>query len=151
MSVPPTSDIDAGTQPFGRARAITDICLLVEDIDRSVAFYTEKLGFVLWRRHAHFADFRGLGVTLALWRQDHFHEIAKTAPQPRIAGSRALVAVQLGGFAEVDAVYASLCRSGVVFTGPPVDLPWNARGAYFLDPDDIYWELYAYRDGVPDY
>lgn len=151
MSAPTGPDYRGNNpQTFGRMRAITDICLLVENIDRSVEFYTEKLGFVLWRRHPHFADFHGLGVTLALWRRDHFRQIANVNRLlPDLRGGGALVAVQLGSFAEVDECYASLCRSGVVFTSAPVDLPWDARGAYFTDPDGTYWELYAYREGVP--
>ncbi len=148
MSTPDTSG-KAVTYPFGRAITISDICLLVDDIERSVAFYAGKLGFEIWRKHGHFADFRGLGITLACWRIDHFHQIAHRKPLPQGAiRNRALVAVQFPNFAEVDACYESLCRNGIEFTGPPVDLPWNARGAYFLDPDDTVWEIYGYRDGI---
>lgn len=134
-------------QSFGRRNPITDICLLVEDIERSVAFYMDRMGFALRRKHPHFADFVGLGVTLALWQVDHFRDIA-SLPAGTPAGGRALVAVQLGGYEELEACYRSLHGSGVEFTAPPRDLPWNARGAYFADPDGTFWELYAYRDGL---
>ncbi len=31
----------------------------------------------------------------------------------------------------------------------PADYPWNARCAYFTDPDDTLWELYAWLEGGP--
>ena len=34
------------------------------------------------------------------------------------------------------------------FVSAPGDYPWNARCAYFTDPDDNVWEIYAwYPDG----
>lgn len=146
MTQPPAAP-SASAQSFGRQTPITDICLLVEDIDRSVAFYMDRMGFALRRKHPHFADFVGLGVTLALWRVDHFRDIAALPPGTP-AGGRALVAVQLGGYAELDDCYRSLSASGIDFTAPPCDLPWNARGIYFADPDGTFWEIYAYRDGL---
>lgn len=35
---------------LGALKHITDICLLVEDIERTVSFYTEKLDLTLRRR-----------------------------------------------------------------------------------------------------
>ena len=52
---------------------ITDICLLVEDIQRAVDFYTKVLGFRLRRRAEGFADFHSDGVTLAAWELDHIN------------------------------------------------------------------------------
>ena len=52
---------------------ITDVCLLVEDIQRAVDFYTKVLGFRLRRRAEGFADFHSDGVTLAAWELDHIN------------------------------------------------------------------------------
>ena len=41
---------------FGTEKRISDICLLVEDIERTVRFYVDKLGFRLRRRAEGFAD-----------------------------------------------------------------------------------------------
>ena len=54
---------------------ITDFCFLVEDVERSVAFYRDKLGFTLRTKAEGFADFKTEHVAFALWEIDH---IAKT-------------------------------------------------------------------------
>ena len=41
----------------GRRHAISDVCLLVEDIERTVDFYVDKLGFRLRRRAEGFRRF----------------------------------------------------------------------------------------------
>ncbi len=53
---------------------ITDVCLLVKDLDRAVAFYHDRLGFQLRRLAPGFADFCTAGVTLALWQVDHMQD-----------------------------------------------------------------------------
>jgi hypothetical protein len=46
-------------------------------------------------------------------------------------------------------MHAELSGKGVPFYGPPENYAWNARCAYFTDPDDTLWELYAWLDGGP--
>lgn len=134
-------------QEFAQRHAISDICVLVADVERSVAFYTEKLGFRLLHRAPGFADFAGAGVTLAVWESDHIgaHCAIATARAPGV--HKALIAVCLPTPADVDACHAELSGNGVVFHGPPADHPWNARACYFAGPDDEVWELYAWLPG----
>lgn len=49
---------------FAERHAITDVCLLVRDLERSMRFYMDRLGFQLRHRAEGFADFTGAGVTL---------------------------------------------------------------------------------------
>ena len=135
---------------FAQAHAITDICFLVDDIDRASAFYVRRMGFVARRRSTGFADFKGAGVTLALW------ELAHIASQTGVSGRRApagahkaCAAIELPSPAAVDDAYEELSTAGVVFQGAPVDYGWNARCCYFADPDDNLWELYAWLEGGP--
>src|ERR1700742_2335062 len=51
--------------------SISDICFLVEDLDRAIAFYRDRVGFKLRRLAPGFADFLTAGVTLALWQVEH--------------------------------------------------------------------------------
>lgn len=135
---------------FAQLHPITDVCFLVEDVDRSIAFYVEKLGFQLRRRAPGFADFKGAGLTLALWEIGHI--AANTGISDRRAGPRvhkACAAVELPAPAAVDAVYRELSAIGVPFQGPPADYSWNARCGYFTDPDDNLWEIYAWLEGGP--
>jgi catechol 2,3-dioxygenase-like lactoylglutathione lyase family enzyme len=135
---------------FAQLNPITDICFLVEDLELASAFYVERLGFRPRRRAPGFADFKGAGITLALW------EIAHIAEQTGISGRRAppgvhkaCAAIELPSPARVDLAYHELSAAGIVFHAPPANYAWNARCCYFADPDDNLWELYAWREGGP--
>lgn len=131
-------------------KKITDICLMVEDIQRTVDFYTEKLDFKLRRRAEGFADFHADGVTLAAWELDHIHDhvgVSNTR-SPKDA-HKACVALELDSPATVDRLYQELTARGVPFYGPPQSYVWNAHCAYFYDPDGTLWELYAWLEGGP--
>jgi len=129
---------------------ITDICLLVEDIQRTVDFYTNVLGFRLRRRAEGFADFHSDGVTLAAWELDHINRHCGVSNKRAPAKAhKACVAVQLPAPDDIDAMHAKLIAQGVDFVSPPADYPWNARCAYFTDPDDNVWEIYAWHSDGP--
>lgn len=131
---------------FAQAHPIQDVCILVTDIEKSIRFYTDKLGFKLKHRAPGFADFTGAGLTLALWERDHIAQHADVQVKPGSA-SAVLIAVRLGSIAELDSVYEELKAAGVDFVRPPADYAWNARGAYFYGPDGETWELYAWLEG----
>ncbi len=128
---------------------ITDICVLVEDIERTVEFYTEKLSLKLRRRAEGFADFEMPGVILAAWEISHINAHTGVPNHPKREGHKACVAIELSEAAEVDRLYSELRLRDVPFQGPPADYVWNARCAYFYDPDGTVWELYAWLDGGP--
>ncbi|SDN34706.1 VOC family protein [Ensifer sp. YR511] len=136
---------------FGKSVRISDICLLVDDIDRTVDFYVDKLGFELRRQAEGFADFKGNGVTLAAWELNHIN--AHAGVSNRRADEcvhKACVAVELERPADVDRYYGELSAKGVPFYSPPDDYVWNARCAYFTDPDGTLWEIYAWLEGGPE-
>jgi catechol 2,3-dioxygenase-like lactoylglutathione lyase family enzyme len=135
---------------FAQANPITDVCFLVEDIARATAFYVDRMGFKPRRRAPGFADFKGAGITLALWEIDHIASNTGVSARRAPAGvHKACAAMELGSPADVDRAYAELRATGVTFTNPPADYSWNARCCYFSDPDDNLWELYAWADGGP--
>jgi hypothetical protein len=134
---------------FAQRHAISDVCVLCEDVERSVAFYRDKLGFKLKHRADGFADFTGAGLTLALWGIDHISRHTGIANTRGPGAHKACIAIKLPAPADVDACYAELSAKGVVFAGPPADYVWNARCCYFSGPDDELWELYAWRNGGP--
>jgi len=131
---------------FAQRHAITDTCILVRDLEASIAFYRDKLGFSLQRRAPGFADFAGAGHTLALWERTHI--AANTGvPVDLDASAGVLIAVRLPDAASLEAVYAELCAKAVAFIRPPANYPWNARCVYFAGPDGELWELYAWLAG----
>jgi len=135
---------------FAQRHAITDVAVLCEDIERSIAFYRDKLGFALRHRAEGFADFTGAGFTLALWQIDHIAEHTGIAATRGPGAHKACIAVELPTPADIDACFAELGEKGVVFVRPPADYAWNARCCYFTGPDDEVWELYAWRVGGPN-
>jgi catechol 2,3-dioxygenase-like lactoylglutathione lyase family enzyme len=66
--------------PFAQRHAISDVCILCADIERSIRFYVDNLGFRPKHRAESFADFSGAGLTLALWEIDH---ISRHSPRTR--------------------------------------------------------------------
>lgn len=128
---------------------ITDVCLLVENIQRAVDFYTNVLGFRLRRRAEGFADFHSEGITLAAWEIDHINRHCGVSNvRAPVGAHKACIAARLSSPAEIDAMHQRLTAQGVHFVSEPADYPWNARCAYFTDPDENVWEIYAwYPDG----
>jgi uncharacterized protein len=135
---------------FAQMNPITDICFLVEDLERATAFYVDKMGFVPRRRAPGFADFRGAGVTLALWEIEHIAGNTGVSARRAPPGvHKACAAIELASPEAVDSAYRELSAAGISFQGPPAVYSWNARCCYFADPDDNLWELYAWAEGGP--
>lgn len=144
----PNTTQQGGEVTFGRVHAITDVCLLVEDLPRSIEFYFNRLGFCINRQAEGFVEFFGAGVTLACWQAGHI--AAHTGAISSSLGSNGVcLAVRLEDVSDVDLTYAALIANGVHFREPPDDYPWNARCAYFSGPDNELWEIYAWKEGGP--
>jgi catechol 2,3-dioxygenase-like lactoylglutathione lyase family enzyme len=131
---------------FAHRHPISDTCILVRDLEASIAFYRERLGFTLKHRAPGFADFTGAGHTLALWERRHIAEHTGVAVDLHASASLT-VAVKMPDAATLDAAYAELSAKGVAFVRPPADYPWNARCVCFAGPDGEVWELYAWLPG----
>ncbi len=133
----------------GKAK-ISDVCMICRDLDRSIAFYRDKLGFRLRRKAEGFADFTSERVVLALWEAGHIAEhvgIEGAADDGTV--HKVMTAVEVASAREVDEIHRSLSDAGVAMHGPPKAYPWNAYACYFADPDGNLWEIYAWV-GDPD-
>ena len=137
-------------EPAGRSRpaglSISDVCLLVDDLERAIAFYRDRVGFELRRVAPGFADFFTAGVTLALWQVDHIQTHLGLPPRPK-GGSRTMAAIQVESSTKVRALHQELAARGVPFVAQPRAYPWNAFACYFTDPDENLWEIYTWQDG----
>jgi uncharacterized protein len=134
---------------FAQRHAISDVCVLVEDLERSIRFYRDRLGFRLRQRAPGFADFTSAGLTLAVWEIEHISAHTGVSARRGPGAHKACIAVDLRKPELVDSCYAELAAKGVAFQAPPVNYPWNARCCYFAGPDDELWELYAWLPGGP--
>jgi catechol 2,3-dioxygenase-like lactoylglutathione lyase family enzyme len=125
--------------PVKRAGAI----LAVTNVDRSVQFYTDRLGFTLEALYEDppYATLSQAGVRLSLAEQGH--------PAPDRPGvtmmvpkdpSKAAVALIL----EVEdclAVYKCLRTAGVTFLAEPYSPPWGGHRVFCVDPDGYLIEI----------
>ena len=92
---------------FAQRHAITDVCILVSDVERSIDFYTKRLGFKLRRRAEGFADFKGAGLTLACWETGHIGKHTGVKSENGKGLYNTAIAVELPSPNEVELL---LCR-----------------------------------------
>lgn len=115
------------------------IILIVDDLDRTLDFYTHVLGLRLGHRSGEFAQLN-TGVTrLGFYTRKAMTRavgISLTKPTPDAAGFEIGFKV-----ADVDAAYEELIGKGVAPATPPTSRPWGQRTAYVRDPDGHLIEL----------
>jgi len=125
--------------PVRRAGAI----LAVADVDRSLHFYVDKLGFGVDATYDDppYATLTRAGMRLSLAKQGHPTEdrpgIAMTAPEDRSKAAAVLVL-------EVEdcvAVHEQLGRQGVKFLAEPYHPPWGGHRFFCVDPDGYLVEI----------
>jgi catechol 2,3-dioxygenase-like lactoylglutathione lyase family enzyme len=127
---------------------ISDFCFLVKDLDRSIAFYRDLVGFKVRRLAPGFADFSTASVTLALWQVDHMQTHLQLPPGIASPGGwRAMAAIQVADSHRVRSLYQELSARGVAFLAGPQAYPWNAFACYFTDPEENLWEIYTWQEG----
>ncbi len=113
--------------------------LVVEDLDRALAFYVDVLGLELNHRSGPYAQLRTGATRLAFYQRDAMAETLGMELQPCPENAPAF---ELGFFvANVDNAYAELVVSGARAVTPPCDRPWGQRTAYVRDPDGNLIEL----------
>ncbi len=126
---------------------ITVITLGVDDLARSVRFYSEGLGFttegVVGREFEFgavvFFDLQP-GLKLALWpRKSLAHDSGIPASTP--SATELSLGHNVASKDEVDAVMAQARAAGAVIVKPAKDTFWGGYAGYFQDPDQHLWEV----------
>lgn len=126
---------------------ITVITLGVDDLETSLAFYRDGLGFptegIIGKEFEHgtvaFFDLQA-GVKLAIWPRAsiaHDANIPKTAHSP----TECTIGHNVGSTEEVDAVMAQAKRAGATIIKPAGKTFWGGYAGYFQDPDGHLWEI----------
>lgn len=116
---------------------ISYINIEVTNLDRSVAFFKDKVGLELDFTHADFgyASFESSKASLGLVQNE------------QAQGDRH---IGLGFMVErLDDAYASMSAAGVEFTQPPTREDWGGYMAIFKDPDGNTYHL-DQTDPEPD-
>ncbi len=114
------------------------VTLLVEDLDRTKAFYQDVFNLPLtWEDESSFAfHFENTGINVVK------ASVAAESLEPAKVGSpdgpRFLFTIEVD---DIDAVCEELAKHNVTFVNGPVDRPWGMRSAYFADPGGHFWEV----------
>lgn len=129
------------------------VTLAVDDLQRSLAFYRDGLG---WRSDgivgAEFHDdvtgadgtiafirVADDGLLVGLYGRD---DLARDAQVPiALEGARHTIGVMVGSPDEVDALLATAGRAGATTSAPPHRRPFGVYSGYFADPDGHLWEV----------
>jgi uncharacterized protein len=126
---------------------ITLLTLGVDDLQRSVAFYRDGLGFrtdgIIGTEFEHgavaFFDLQA-GLRLALWKRE---DLAWEAGIPKAGRSATELSIghNVNSRQEVDAVMTQAKNAGATIVKPAQDTFWGGYAGYFQDPDGHLWEI----------
>jgi catechol 2,3-dioxygenase-like lactoylglutathione lyase family enzyme len=122
-----------------RLEAPDYVVLVVEDLERSLKFWTGVLGLRLGHRSGGYAQLDTGRTRIALYERA---AMAGTLGRPLRAPDAAAPAFEVGfKVPDVDAAFAALVARGAVPEVEPTDRPWGQRTAYLRDPDGHLVEL----------
>ena len=130
MTNPTSSAISAHAEPF-RARSL-GLSLTVKDFPRSLAWYTEVLGFTKAR------DFVREGVVTGAALTAGDVEISINQDDGKKGKDRVLgqgFSIRLTTEQSIDDVAARVKDAGGNLDSEPADMPWGARIFTITDPD----------------
>lgn len=124
---------------------ISIICLGVRDMERSVRFYRDGLGF-----HTDCKEntpkvvfFQTPGTKFELYPLDLLaQDISETEPPIPCGGfSGVTLAYNVPRREQVDEVIQLVRKAGGRIAKEPQEVFWGGYHAYFSDPDGYYWEV----------
>jgi len=116
------------------------ITLGVRDIDASIAFYEQGLGFPRRESPPGVAFFTLDGSWLGLYGRDALAEDATVSAQGSGFAGFSL-AHNVSSKEEVDAVMQQAVKAGAVMVKRPQEVFWGGYSGYFKDPDGHLWEV----------
>ena len=117
--------------------------LAVADVERSIAFYSERLGFEVEATYDDppYASLARAGMRLSLAEQGHPAEdrpgVTMNAPADP-ASLQVVLVLEMSGVREA---YESLSAAGVPFLAEPYSPPWGGHRCFAVDPDGYLVEL----------
>ena len=120
---------------------ISIITLGVTDLARSVAFYRDGLGLVLYDENTEsIAFFQNKGTWLALYPREALAADAGIATEGS-GFSGVTLAHNLRSREEVDELLVVAVSAGATLVKPAQDTFWGGYSGYFSDPDGYLWEI----------
>jgi uncharacterized glyoxalase superfamily protein PhnB len=126
---------------------ITVLTLGVDDLERSLKFYRDGLGFsspgIVGTEFEHGAvAFFALesGLQLAIWKRNDIAYDARMA-QTGPSAVEFTMGHNVGCKEDVDAIMEQAQKAGAAITMPAHDTFWGGYAGYFQDPDGHLWEV----------
>jgi uncharacterized protein len=135
---------------------ITVLTIAVDDLERSLAFYSSGLGLptpgIIGREFEHgavaFFELQA-GVKLAIWpRNSLAHDTG--LPKTPNSATEFSIGQNVRSEQEVDAVMKQAERAGAKIVKPARKTFWGGYAGYFADPDGHLWEIAFNPDLLPD-
>ncbi len=112
------------------------LCLLVNDYEKSLAFYRDKLGLTINSQDTKYTDFKLGDVLFAIFQKD---EATTIFPKGHMnSGGGAVIAFPVANIAEA---IEELKNKGIEIFAGPKTMPWGQTVAYFKDPDNNILEI----------
>lgn len=132
----------SGTAEEDMEPRISIITLGVADVDRSVQFYRDGLGFPTSAKEGDpIAFFSTAGVRLALYPLEKLAEDIGPGVHPAKGFGGITIAHNVRTKEEVIAVLSLAERAGGKIVKQAQDVFWGGHSGYFSDPDGYYWEV----------
>jgi len=117
-------------------RRIDHVILYVQDLERSVAFYRDVLGFEVKLEGDGYVEFVTEAGKFGLLERSMLSGLIGPTPAPAGPQGEILFLVE-----DADAEADRLQRAGVEILSGPQDRPWGHRTVHLLDPDGFVIEL----------
>lgn len=126
---------------------ITVITIGVDDLEASLRFYRDGLGFptegIMGQEFEYgavaFIDLQP-GLRLALWPRKSIAHDTGLAAGP-VGPTELTLGHNVASRAEVDVVMATASAAGAVIVKAAHDTFWGGYSGYFQDPDGHLWEI----------
>lgn len=112
--------------------------LTVKDLSKSVAWYTEALGFTVSRRIERDGALRGVAVQAGEVRIV-LNQDDGAKGWDRVKGQG--LSFQISTNQDVDAIARRVKAYGTPLETEPMDVPWGARVFRVHDPDGFRWTI----------
>ena len=125
------------------------ITLGVDDINRSLEFYRDGLGFstTVDENDPPIVFFQSQGVTLALCPRGPMAEDINEEDPPQGKGfSGTTLGYVARNEAEVDSILALAEQAGGQIVKSPQRAFWGGYHGYFADPDGFCWEVMSWEN-----
>ncbi len=122
---------------------ISLVTLGVADLERSLRFYRDGLGFpTTWTADKGVIFFQTAGTRLSLYPYDKLAEdVSESFRTPRPKFSGITLAHNVRQKDEVDQLLTAAAQAGAKIEKPAQDTFWGGYSGYFSDPDGYLWEI----------